>query len=361
MSIVILSPTAPPAPGGASQWCVQVADGLRCHGFRNVRVISEQHPEAPQGFADGILRRYPFRAGASGRNLSSYARFLTQQIMLTADVFRGFDGATALLIHGSFFYRPTPLALLRHNMPLVIDLRDPLVSRSVARRIGTIDQLHSVVACSESTLDAATTAGVSGAHLIPIPFARPERPGPPPALPTRIADRFVLFTNGTDHRKGIARAVRLTESLRRRGSVDGLVIVGRARETCNELDEAIACGWATHLGPLVHSQVLALMSAAAIVVILSPIEGLSRSALETIAVGGTPLLPNSVPEFARHLPQFVVNPYSEGEVLEVADRLLNGHCASPAYPFELHEPGRVGALYAALFGRLGVDSWDILS
>ena len=359
MRVAIISPTAPPAPGGASQWldslCAQLGVNDSVEGLV---AISEYHPEAQSWCPSRtvVRRRLPYRAGRTQKTPGSYLSYIAQQAVLVAELHALRHEADVVLLHSSYFYHPSVLpALLAsrdRSFRVVVDIRDTYITPRSAARMRSADA-H--VVCSAATKRAAVASGISEFAQIPVPFS------PPTAEPTtaeRLLDtlsladrRYVFFPNGVSHVKGIDAAVELVAALRRFDLVDHLVVAGRERDHSAKLDAAVEDGWARYIGAIDHPSVIALISQAALVPVLSASEGLSRIALEALALRRPVIVPHSVDEFARHDPDMVCDPGIDASVFHAALRVLRPDW-KPTYPLSRHQPDTVAQQYIDLFSEL---------
>src|SRR5699024_1627908 len=105
--ITYLAPIYKPAIGGCVAYLSMLMSGLIDHGScDSFRIITERYPhtEKSQELSGGriqIVRTYPFRAGKSTKDFSSYLAYLIQQLQLLG-LIRLLTDSSVLFIHGSF-------------------------------------------------------------------------------------------------------------------------------------------------------------------------------------------------------------------------------------------------------------------
>mgnify|MGYP006420932467 CR=1 FL=1 len=363
--VVILSPLALPATGGAAIYTDILARHLIARNVtRRVTLLTEAHPDAPSSEQhDGgrrlIRRVFPYRASCPTRQRDRHWRYLVQNFGFARYLRRAWSPRSILLVHGSFLIHPCSLdwllPALRRRRPgpaLIADLRDPRLPPSRFRRLAPFDR---IISCGEAVTRHVTTdtRTASRLHEIPIPFEAPNRPPDADAIAAGYGltpGRFVLWPNGLLARKGLAPAIEAVRRLRERGEAGvTLAVTGPARDLDGQSRRAMAVGDLRYLGPLPHDRLIALATAAGVVLFLSEIEGLPRSALEAIAVGARVLLPPGVPEFARHCPECIPATADPAALAATITDTLYTHSPVADYPLDRHAPEIVTPAYRAVF------------
>jgi len=353
----------PPAPGGGGVYTDTIARALIEQRIaEHVCVLTERHPEAPtdEMHLDGsyrIIRRFPYRAGSANKKWTSYLAYGKQNLQyshLAAICTQ--QRATALLVHSSLHNNPNLLhlwipKLRNHRLRLVVDVRDPLLPPKRFHQLYAYDK---ILACSRSVashlrIDSAISSKL---ETIPIPLAvaRPDDALIQKALASHSlkAGRYLLSTNGLLKRKGLSPLLALAKEIKRRNLGIAIAIAGKERDRTSEIDTLINDGTIRYLGILPHPEVLSLSAAALANINLSPVEGMPRTTLETLAVGGNVIVAKGIPEFDVLPTNAVVDPY---QPTLVADLVQHMRSASVAFPYDMSQH-KLSATVAALRGVL---------
>jgi glycosyltransferase involved in cell wall biosynthesis len=370
---LIVTPVYYPAPGGGAIYADTLGRALAEDGV-NVEVATEAFPGHPAvqriGTARGSLvirRMFPCRAGRARIDWRTYRDYGRQNAMMLglpsvlARAAREHGAREAIvLIHSSFFYKPSvmPLILgrlrraLAGRVRLVADVRDPLFSDSLLRTLARFD---AAVGCSIAVADRlrAGLPGTMQVHQIPIPF----EPAPPPneAAVQAVLSKYgltdvayLLNPNGISERKAYPLMLEVVRAMRRLPGHEGtvLVTVGRSRDWSERDERASAEGLLRYLGPVPNTDMLALAKAAKAALILSEVEGLPRSALEFFALQAPVIVPD-LAEFRESVPDAVAAS-RDPEVLARQICEISGRSATPAYPLERHAMSTLLSKYRAL-------------
>jgi glycosyltransferase involved in cell wall biosynthesis len=370
---LIVTPVYLPAPGGGAIYTDTLARALAADG-RRVVVATEAFPGQPaleriaaQGGSVVIDRLFPCRAGRAEidwRTYRDYARQNLQMLGLPGMLKRaaGEFGArdAVVLIHSSLFANPGVLPLLlgrlRRSLPgqvrLVADVRDPLFD---AKLLETFARFDAVVGCSREIaerLRAGLPDRVAVQH-IPIPFAPAPAPGEDDVAGVLekyelTGTRYLLNPNGVTERKAYPLMLEVVRSLRREPGWENTVLatIGRSRDWSKRDDEATAEGVLRYLGPVPNATMLALAKGAKATLILSEVEGLPRSALETFALGA-PLIVPDIAEFREAVPEAIAAA-RDPDALARQVRDLSTRAALPRYPLEKHAMAALLPAYRAL-------------
>ncbi|HEY77314.1 MAG TPA: glycosyltransferase family 4 protein, partial [Thermoflexia bacterium] len=195
--------------------------------------------------------------------------------------------------------------------------------------------------------------------LVPIPFDPPEVPSPQQVDAVRQRyglgrDPYLLFVGDITYSKGVYDLLEAYSHWRPAHPEVRLVFAGVNREGRQFLQQVRQTAGATFLGHIPHRDVLALMRGAEIVVLPSRSEGLPRVILEAVAMSTRVLCPPSIPEFGRHLPEFVLPEVSPEAIVETLEAVWN-HEAVPSYPLSAHEVDRVVARLAEVYREVMRD------
>jgi glycosyltransferase involved in cell wall biosynthesis len=369
----IVTPVYKPAPGGGAIYTDILARALAAEGA-DVVVATEAFTGQPprEELATGrgsvtIERIFPMRAGRAERDWRSYLAYAVQNLRLLglprrmAGAARR-TGATSVtvLIHSSLFYNrgvmPWLLERFRQSLPrrarLVVDVRDPKVSEQL---LPTLARADAVIGCSRAIADGLREKlpdTVDVVHL-PIPFEPPEAPDRDEVERVLRAHDlegipYVFNPNGVNKQKRYPAMLELVRALRRVPGYEraALVTIGRARDWTSRDDAASAEGLLRYLGVVPNSTALALAGGALATAILSRIEGMPRSGLETLAIG-KPLLAPDIPEFREFIPSSIVRSDTPEDM---ASQVLQLAGAPPGerYPLERHEMSALVSSYRAL-------------
>ena len=369
----IVTPVYKPAPGGGAIYTDILARALAGEGA-DVVVATEAFTGEPAheriSIGRGSLtidRIFPMRAGRAERDWRSYAAYAAQNLRMlglprrVAAAARQ-SGATSVtvLIHSSLFYNrsvlPWLMGTLQRVLPgrtrLVIDVRDPKVREHL---FPIFHRSDAVVGCSRAIADSlrATLPDTVAVVHVPIPFE-------PPPIPTadEIAavlrehnlegTRYVLNPNGVNEQKRYPEMLELVRELRKLAGYEQtvLVTIGRARDWSSRDDAAVEEGILRYVGVVPNRIALALGAGSLATVILSRIEGMPRSGLETLAIG-KPLLAPDIAEFREFIPSSIVRSDAPedmaGQIVE-----LSGAPSGERYPLERHEMSALVSSYRAL-------------
>jgi glycosyltransferase involved in cell wall biosynthesis len=336
LRLVIVTPLMPPASGGGGIYTDTLARGLIEQELAEyVCVITETHPDAPREAThlDGryrIIRRFPFRAGSANKNWRSYLAYGKQNLQYSRlEAVCTEERATAILIHSSLHNNPNLLpvwmpTLSRRRLRLVADVRDPLLP---PKRFPQLYPYQKIVACSQSVANHLRNDNALREKLetIPIPLhvERPEECMIHHVLVRHSLQprRYLLSTNGLLQRKGLSHLLAVAEELKYRNIGITVAIAGKERDRSSKIDALIENGVIRYLGMLPHAEVLSLSAAALANINLSPVEGMPRTTLETIAVGGNVIISKGIPEFDALSTDAVVDPRQTATVADLVQRL----------------------------------------
>lgn len=362
--VLIVTPLLPPAPGGGGIYTQLLSNGLIRGGFAGqVIILTEGFPGVPArssafGGAIDIRRQFPFRAGASRKGVSSYAKYLVQNLQLLglpALVRR--EQIDVVLFHASLLYHPgVSTALVKRSAPRsrscwIADVRDP---RLQMRKFEVLYPFDAIIACSENVLDHLGQDPVLAAktHLVPIPAAVVP---PGAAARASVMARFgleprsyVFSSSGIVVDKGIDDAIAVVRIARAAVPELKLVIVGKDRDRRPVHDAAIREGVLQYLGSVDHETSLALAAEAVVDLNLSRVDSMPRGSLESLLAGTPILVPRGIPELESCCPESVVDAKDPDEV---ARRILALRKARvlPRYDTGAHDVAQVARATAEVF------------
>ncbi len=365
MHVLILTALYPPAVGGAATYFGSVIPRLvRRDDIKRLTVLTERMPGQPRETVEGelrLLRYLPTRVSRSQRPRLSHAlTYVLTQLWFATCLPTLVRRHRVDLIHfhthyrGQLFYT----ALRRSRVPVIADLRDKMTDP--ARLAGLADRL---LCCGEGVQHFAIEGGfpVGRTVLVPIPFVPSEIPGPKRVSDTRrrygLDEKpFLLFVGDMTHNKGIYDLLRAYDRWRPEHPQVGLVFAGLNREGERFSDRVRQIEGALYLGHVPHRDALALMRGAEIVALPSRSEGLPRTLLEAVAVGRKVICPPGIPEFERHLPQFVLPDVNADSILRTLNAVWHREDL-PSYPFAEHDvhlvTGRLTDVYIEVLGEKG--------
>jgi glycosyltransferase involved in cell wall biosynthesis len=369
----IITPVYKPAPGGAAVYADLLARALAQDGA-NVVIVTEafgcepRHESVALGAGSVTVdRMFPMRAGRSERDWRSYFAYAIQNLRMMAlprhldrSMRRAGAASVTILIHSSLFYNPSVLPSLLRRMrrtlsgraKVVIDVRDPKFDDRLAPILAQAD---AAIGCSRAIagrLREIAPARVQVRH-VPIPFDAPELPTESEVAAIlkqfELADLPYIFNpNGVSDEKGYPGMLKVMHALRALPGEEQteLVTIGRARDWHTRDDKAVAEGILRYLGPVPNATALALAAGARATMILSRVEGLPRSGLETLAIG-KPLLAPDIAEFRETIPASVAQSDDPATLARQLVELTSAPSAE-RYPLERHRMVELVQVYREL-------------
>jgi len=306
------------------------------------------------------------RAGRAERDWRSYLAYAVQNLRMIGLPGRIGNAARRtraqsvnVLVHSSLLYNrsvlPTVLRRLRRLTPdvsLLVDVRDPKFDEALAPLLSEFD---AAIGCSEAItakLRALLPQRIP-ALTIPIPFERPEVPTEA-EIAAALGEHglegipYLLNPNGVTEAKRYPEMLEVVRALRAKPGYERtcLVTIGRKRDWAPRDDEAVKEGLLCYVGVVQNRTALALASGALATIILSRVEGMPRSGLETLAIG-KPLLAPQIKEFADTIPSSVVTSDDPSEIAQQAVSLSSGP-SQERYPVERHDMANLISLYRSL-------------
>jgi glycosyltransferase involved in cell wall biosynthesis len=369
----IITPVYNPAPGGGAIYTDILARALAEDGA-DVVVATEAFTDQPahQTIATGpasvtLERIFPMRAGRAERDWRSYLAYALQNCRMLGlprrvarAARRSEPTSVTVLIHSSVFYHRSVMPWLLDGFRqalagrtrLVIDVRDPMVSEAL---VPTLARADAVIGCSRAIADKLRDLLPGDVDVIhaPIPFEAPK--APTDLQVTSVLQEYglqgvpyVLNPNGVNEQKRYPEMLDLVRAMRKLPGYERavLVTIGRARDWNSRDDAATAEGILRYVGVVPNPTALALAAGAMATLILSRIEGLPRSGLETLALG-KPLLAPDLAEFREFIPSSIVRSAAPEDMARQVIE-LSAHPPAERYPLERHLMSELVQTYRAL-------------
>jgi glycosyltransferase involved in cell wall biosynthesis len=363
VKVLVITALYPPAVGGAATYFGDIVPRLaQYEKIERLTVLTERMPGRPREWVEGklgMLRYLPTRVSLPQRRwLLHVATYALTQLWFAVRLPGLVRQLDVDLIHfhtryrGRLFYP----ALQRCGVPVIADLRDKMTDP--AQLVGVADRL---LCCGEGVQRFAIDGGFPAERttLIPIPFTPPEIPSPKQISNLRqqsgLGEKpYLLFVGDITYNKGIYD---LLEAYRHWGpehSQVQLVLVGVNREGEHFLKQVNRTAGAIYLGHVAYQDALTLMRGAEIVILPSRSEGLPRVILEAVSLGTKVICPPGIPEFERHLPQFVLPEVDADSIFKMLNTVWR-YDSLPSYPISGHSVDYVveetANVYSQLIGR----------
>ena len=346
MRVLMITPLYPPAVGGAATYFGQIAEKLSTQAEIEKIVILTERPKGEAARVDQgkdltILRSLVPRVGLPEPGKVFYiTSYVHTQLWFSLRLASLVRRLRIQLIHfhtrcrGKLFYH----ALRSCPVPVIADLRDKMTAPETL--LAVTDHL---LCCSEGVRDYAQQGRFPSEHttVVPVPFSRPKMPEEDKVRQTRkklgLSDSpYLLYVGDINLAKGVYKLLQVYRQWRITHPDCRLVLAGPNREGRKFTSEVSETAGAVHLGSLNHTDVLALMRGAEILVLLSCSEGLPRVILEALSMDTKVICPPGVPEFDEHLPDSVLATISSNALL---DKIRQVWTSPPhfSYPFSTHD------------------------
>ena len=360
MHPLIITPLFPPAVGGSATYFGQMASLLASQPqITHLTLLTERAQGMPSREEQGkltILRLLPARISIPARPFMWHAAaYVLTQLWFARHLPRLVQTEGVALIHfhtryrGRLFYH----ALERSAAPVVADLRDKL---SDPARLALVSQR--LMCCSEGVRDFALAGGYPEERLklIPIAFTPPDPPDPETVQRVREAFRigdepYLLFLGDITINKGVLDLLTAFSRWRSGHPHVRLLFAGMNRLGPRFLDAVDSTPGARYLGSVSHERAIALIAAAEMVLLPSRSEGLPRTMLEALSLGRRVLAPPRIPEFDRHIPDYVLPEVSVPAIVAALERIWNSP-PPPPFPFEMHRFPRVASQIVQMYQEL---------
>ncbi|MGC9350200.1 MAG: glycosyltransferase family 4 protein [Anaerolineae bacterium] len=357
MNILVITPLYPPAVGGAATYFGDVMPRLAAlDEIDRLTVLTERLPRQPSETVVGdlrLLRWLPRRvSGTRRRWIGHAATYLLTQLWMATQLPALVKREDADLIHFHTRYRGRLFfdALKRVEVPVIADLRDKMTDPAPLAKVA--DRL---LCCGEGVQRFAVDEGFPAERtaLIPIPFTSPDVPLQARSMPVRrrygIGEvPFLLFLGDITYNKGAYDLLDAYRSWRTRHPQVDLIYAGANREGGRFREHIDRTPGVRYLGRVPHQDAFGLIRAAEIVVLPSRSEGLPRVILEALALGTKVICPPGIPEFERHLPEFVLPDVTPNSIVMTLDKVWNSQ-GVPSYPLSDHSVSHVVELLASAY------------
>jgi len=312
INITILTPAFGDDSTGAGTYYSAIAGDLSALGHEVV-IISHRSASGRQDESVSVIGRLPNLPQLGSGRLEKLVALLALTVGLwrTRRYLQRND-ADVLIVHDSLvrfrlLARQVRLVGVRGKMPVIIDVRAPVKSRRHANFIR--DCADAVVSCSESVTLSLKVASIDAVEIpIPMDAIQPNFEQADQLLERSGIARDSKYVFYAGRLKGDKGVVSLAESFLQApikpsvklllAGVDKLTPVERKRIQNPRI---------LILGPQPRDLVRGLIGRSALVVNISPSEGLPRLCLEAMQMQVPVLLPPNVPEFLRSDPNLVVH------------------------------------------------------
>ncbi|AFY39022.1 glycosyl transferase group 1 [[Leptolyngbya] sp. PCC 7376] len=263
------------------------------------------------------------------------------------------------LVHTSFYNQINffylvinRLTSLYKDINFIADVRDVLLPQ---KEIPQLNKYKLVISCSKNITQYLISGGIKSKKIRYIPI---------PQEKIFVADRFtdetlekflltdqpyIFYAGMLKESKGVDLLLKIfIEEISPKYPQLKLVLSGFLKTQNPVVLEGLKARNVVYLGNAPRSEVLALIKGASLCVNLSPVESISRFALEAIALKRPVVLPPNIPEYMEHCPEFVATSRDPKVLATQMIRIMEAEQTAD-YPIEIHEPERVAAQYYELF------------
>lgn len=355
MKVLILTPLFFGDSSGAAVYYKILANSFIQSGYA-VSVISDKETGEFQGQYYGLL---PSRCGREKRFPRDVFAYAIQNLKyLSIPKIIRYEQPNTLLVHSSFYNHPGAFASMMNmvrkrfsELTMVLDVRDRLVP---AKQVKSFSIFDCVIACSENIMLHLCRHGLikEQVTLIPVVQEKIDVDKQEAWEFTRSLKlkplTYIFYAGLVKEAKGISVLLDAFLNYVKAVRPDVKLVISGLLKTQNErVLSALKEDGVAYLGNRKRSDVLKLMSCARLCVNLSPIEGMPRTSLESLALQKPTILPPNVPEFGRHCPDFVALDSNPKAVADKIIELLDTQ-AVPSYPIENHLPENVLPKYMAI-------------
>ena len=362
MRLLIITALYPPAVGGAATYFATIVDRLANYDdIESISILTERMPGQACTLSRGkvhLLRWLPNRISPGRKPLPLHAAtYALTQLWFTLRLPRLVHQRHIDLVHLHTRYRGRLLyrALKQAGVPVVADLRDKMTDP--AQLASVADRL---LCCGEGVQGFALEAGFDPERTVLVPnvFAPPDVPSPELVSDARFryglgGGPYLLFVGDITYNKGVYELLAAYREWRSGHPGVQLVFAGPNREGKRFLHQLRRTKGATYVGHVPHKDALALLRGAEIVALPSRSEGLPTVILEAVALGSKVICPPGIPEFERHLAQFVLPSVDAGTIARTLTAVWRDH-GLPTYPLAEHSVARVvedlAKLYHSMLG-----------
>jgi len=349
MRPLIITPLFPPAVGGAATYFGQMAHQLAASdAIDRLTLLTEQSPGLPAREEQEkllILRLLPRRISIPARPFLWHAASYGQTQAWFARSLPGLVRSESIdLIHfhtryrGRLFYQ----ALQRSKTPVIADLQDKLTDPALLAQIS-----QRLMCCCEGVRDFALAGGYPEARLRLIPMAFTPPAPPDPAILQAVREEYdigdasyLLFLGDITENKGVFDLLPAFRQWRARHPQVQLIFAGMNRLGRRFTDAVAETPGVHYLGSVPHPHAIALIAASEMVLLPSRSEGLPRVILEALSLNKRVLAPPGIPEFDRHIPDYVLPEVTAPAIEAALERIWNSP-PPPAFPTEPYRFPRV--------------------
>jgi len=359
MRPLIITALYPPSVGGAATYFGDIVPRLaQCDDIEELVVLTERMPGQPRQQIKGklrLLRYLPTRTSLTQRHRLTHAMtYLLTQLWFATRLpgLVQHHGVDLIHFHTRFRGRLFYAALRRSGVPVIADLRDKMTDPALLTTVADL-----LLCCGEGVRRFVIEGGFPAKRtvLIPIPFTPPEIPSAEQIRDARQRyglgeEPYLLFVGDMTFNKGVYELLEAYRRWRLERPQVRLVFAGTNREGQRFLNQVQRTTGVVYLGHVSHQDALILMRGAEVLILPSRSEGLPRVILEAVALGTKVICPPGIPEFERHLSQFVLPEVDADSIVTMLNAVWR--CDSlPSYPFSEHGVHRVIEELADVYGE----------
>lgn len=359
MRILLLTPLYPPAVGGAATYFSHIVPQMVNHpAIEHLVLLTEKMPGEPEVMTVGkltVLRQLPQRVSVKRPFLFHTLTYLQTQLWFSKNLSKLVKANQIDLVHfhtrfrGRLFYQ----ALTRLPVPVLADLRDKMSNPADLAQCS-----QHLLCCALGVAQFATAANYPASQMsyVPVTFEPPPHQPPETIAQTRLkfglAERpYLLYLGDMTPNKGIYELLQAFGRWQQLVPDVDLVLVGINREGSSFTRHIAPMPGVHFLGHLLHREALALMQASEMMLLPSRSEGLPTVILEAIGLGKKVLCPPNIPEFERHLPDFVLPEVSSEAIFHMIQKIWHSPI-TPSYPLETHAVQGVVNQIVSLYQQL---------
>jgi len=227
---------------------------------------------------------------------------------------------------------------------VVLDLRATVEDPGELARIGWCDH---VICNSEAVFDQVKRIGLraQGFGLVENPMIFSDGYGERQLreilmeVSLDIAAPYFAHVGQLLERKATLEVLGAFKEFKEKNPKYKLVIAGRNMLGQRAVTAMANIEGVVYVGPVPHSQAIAIMQGSEAVLQPSRLEGIPRVSLEALALGKKVLLPACVPEFVRCCRDFTASAESQEAILAAMERIVAAD-HPPKYDLNRHDPVR---------------------
>lgn len=361
MRIMYIAPVYKPAIGGGVIYLELLAKYLTDIKNSELIILTENHPKSNDIDRHNnanlkVVRLFPFRAGMSKKTLSSYIKYVIQNIQFIKIPFLiKKEKIDIVIIHSSFHNNiniiSTPIKIMRminKDVKIISDVRDPRLS---IKNLNDLEIYDVIISCSDNVTShlAQNTKIINKIHQVKIPIVVDDRflsQNERTLQKYKLHSKKYIFNgSGLSIEKGIKQIFQVAKLLRIELPYISLVIAGRRRYWDKELEQAAKEGWFIFLDIISHDETIILARNSIIDINLSSVDSMPRHTLEAIAYGAKVLLPTGIPEFESCCSSFIAKDTSNINELTRQVKNIISNIDLPSYDISQHFPNNVFSSY----------------